>query len=142
MKKCICRFLFSSDSDSNPGLLALRVFTGIAMMTHGYGKLFVRFEAFAEGLGGRGFPIPAVLAFLTGFIEFFGGLFVALGFMTRFWALSMAVVMVIAAFVIHHGDPFAERELALFFLFVCFFLTTKGGGRFSADRLISGQLEN
>ncbi len=136
MKKPIKKFLFKADNDSNWGLLLLRLFTGFAMMTHGYGKLFNNLEGFSEFVAEIGFPFPMFFGFMAGFTEFFGALFLALGFMTRVFGSLLAFTMFVAAFIALAGDPFSSRELALFYMVASIFFISKGAGKYSIDFLI------
>ncbi len=135
-KQKLIKIIFGTCDDRNPGVLILRLFAGIAMMTHGYGKLFGGLEGFTENVAGMGFPLPAFFAFMAAFSEFFGALLLTLGLATRVWALLLAVTMGVAAFVAHAGDPFAMRELALLYMAVWVFFLFKGAGNYSVDALI------
>ncbi|MFO7736786.1 MAG: DoxX family protein [bacterium] len=130
------RFIFNADSDSNLGLLLLRIFTGVGMMTHGYGKLFNNLEGFSDFVAEIGFPFPLFFGFMAGFTEFFGALFLTAGFMTRVFASLLAITMFVAAFIALAGDPFSSRELALFYMVASIFFISKGGGKYSMDFLI------
>lgn len=142
MKKLIV-FLTGDVADANLGLWLLRVFTGVAMMTHGIPKLLGG-PAVWRGVGGVmariGVPGPAVFwGFMAAVSESLAALSLALGLFTRASAALMAVTMAVAAFVFHARDPFRERELALMFLFVSLLYVFKGPGRVSIDRLIKGK---
>ncbi len=130
MKKTIKTAVFGTDRDPNIGLLLLRVFTGIAMMTHGYTKLFGGLEGFTRTVEKIGFPLPALFAFMAAFSEFAGALFIASGFMTKVWAFFLGFTMLVAWLT-------SKSELALLYLAVCVMFMLKGGGKYSADYLIS-----
>jgi putative oxidoreductase len=137
MKK-ILGLVFAGTEDGNPGLLLLRVFAGLAMMTHGVPKLMAGPETWA-GIGGVltgiGMPGPAVFwGFMAAVAEGVGGGALALGLATRWSASLVAFTMTVAALVAHRNDPFDVREKALLFLFIALLYVFKGGGRYSADR--------
>lgn len=131
------QWLFSADSDPNLGLLALRVFIGAAMLTHGWGKLFGGLDGFTKGVAAMGIPFAPVTAFLAAFAESFGAILLAIGLLTRPAAFLMAATMAVAALVAHGGDGFAKQEMAWLYFFPAFYFLLKGGGKWSLDRLLT-----
>ena len=79
-------------------LLAIRLAVGLFFVSFGFGKLFGApgLEGFTGMLEGLGFPAPALLALLVGVAEFFGGLAIILGVLTRFSAFWLALISVVA----------------------------------------------
>jgi putative oxidoreductase len=139
--------MFGSVRNSIAGLLdrispyafvPLRVFAGLAFMSHGWPKVFdaERFARFSGGVADMGFPAPALFAWAAGLSELVGGLLIALGLLTRPAALFCVITMVVAAFIRHAEDPFARKEKALLFLFVFLGYLVMGAGRLSLDGLI------
>lgn len=117
-------------------LAVMRCFAGLAMaLAHGLHK-FPPSDGMIEAVGGLGFPFPWLFAWLAALTEFFGGILLALGLLTKPSAFLIAFTMVVAAFGRHAEDPFARKELALMYLVVMVFFMFRGGGRFSLDRLI------
>ena len=118
------------------GLATLRIFAGLAMaLAHGIGKVPPT-EDFIQGVGELGFPTPFLFAWLAGISEFFGGLLMAAGLLTRPAALMVLGTMFVAAFISHADDPFRAQEKALLFMFVALFFTMAGGGRYSLDAFL------
>lgn len=118
------------------GLAALRIFAGLAMaLAHGINKIPPS-EGFTGLVESLGFPAPGLFAWLAGISEFFGGLLMAAGLLTRPAALMVLGTMVVAAFISHAGDPFGDREMALLFMFAALFFTMAGGGRYSIDAFL------
>ena len=116
------------------GLLWLRIFMGLGMAYHGYGKLFGgRREQFIEAVGAMGMPLPEVLAWAAMITEFLGGVLIVIGFKTRFAAVFIAVTMGVAAFITHGADPFAKKELALAYLVMAIMFIISGPGKYSLD---------
>ena len=72
--------------------------------------------------------------------EFVGGLLVLLGLFTRFGALMIMPVMLVAMFGVHWGSFFLPRglEYTLALLAMALALLIAGGGRISFDELLSG----
>ncbi len=123
----------------------IRVATGLLLMPHGAQKLFGLFGG--GGISGTvGFltqigiepALPA--AILLALTEFFGGLFLALGLLTRPAALAITVSMAVAMFVVHLGNGFFATnggyEFALLWGLVAFGFVLRGGGRYSIDARI------
>ncbi len=101
----MCNKVFKFCDDVNPsskevayGLLAMRIAIGLFFISFGYGKLFGApgLEMFTGMLTGLGFPIPGVLALLVGVAEFFGGIAILLGVFTRFSALWLTIISLVA----------------------------------------------
>lgn len=126
-----------SDSLSDLGLLILRLFAGLALaLAHGMGKIPP--SGFAEWMSASG--VPMIFVWLCIIAEFGGGIFLALGLLTRPAAFLIVGNMVSALLIAHRGQSFGEMELPLFFLAtaVCFVLV--GAGRYSVDNMIRSRL--
>lgn len=121
----------------------VRITTGLLLMPHGAQKLFGWFgghglEATGQFFAGSLGLEPGILfAFLAGFVEFFGGLALVLGLLTRPAALGVAVLMGVAM-TVHLPNGFFwsaggyEYPLMWGLLAVAIFL--RGGGEASLDR--------
>jgi putative oxidoreductase len=125
-----------------------RVFCGIVFVVHGYPKI-MNLSATTEAFAGMGFP--GWMAIPVAIFEFFGGILLLAGFLTRILAALFAVEMVVAGIkvhlpagfdVYHFGDPMArgyEYVLALVVLLAIVILL--GPGPLSVDRKIRGGTE-
>lgn len=115
------------------GLLLLRVGAGLMMLLHGIGKvsdLFAgRAASFPDPIGLGSTPSLALAAFA----EFLCALAVMIGFQTRLAALPVAFTMLVAGVVVHAGDDWHARELALVYAVVFLALALTGGGRYGID---------
>jgi putative oxidoreductase len=127
------------DVFTSAGLLWLRLFVGLVMAHHGWGKLSGFMPQFIQGLTDMGFPAPAAFAWVAAISEFAGGLCLAAGFFTRFAALSVFITMSVAAFIAHAKDPFQVKELALAYWSASGAMILMGGGTFSADTWLCGR---
>ncbi len=132
---------FLNSSYSNTGLLILRLVIGLSFVLHGFPKISGGIETWTK-LGGAmssiGIDIlPAFWGFCAAFFEFFGGIFLILGFLTRFGAAGMAFTMLIAA-IMHfsNGDPLNKVLHPTELLAVCLFFVFTGPGRYSLDQMI------
>ncbi|MEO0556761.1 MAG: DoxX family protein [Bacteroidota bacterium] len=128
--------LFGSGATSRAtdlGLLVLRFGIGIPMLlAHGIGKIPPS-DGFIEGTAAMGFPLPVLFAWAAALAETVGGLFVAIGLLTRPSAFFVAFTMGVAFFVRHGEDPFGERELAFVFLVGFLAVMVAGAGRYAVD---------
>jgi putative oxidoreductase len=129
--------------------LALRLPLGIIFAAHGAQKLFGWFGGYGlEGTGqwmaSIGLEPGVLLAALSGSAEFFGGLFLIIGLLTRPSALVLAVTMVVAIFSVHiNNGLFMSNngyEFGLALLAGAVSLLISGGGRASADSLIANKI--
>ena len=117
------------------GLLWLRIFVGLGMAYHGYGKIFGGYQhMLADGLTSMGFPAPTLFAWLASLSEFAGGILLMLGLFTRPVAFFIAFTMAIAAFMAHANDPLEKKEMALAYLVTSVALMLTGAGKFSIDQ--------
>lgn len=129
--------------------LALRLPLGIIFAAHGAQKLFGWFGGYGlEGTGqwmaSIGLEPGVLLAALSGSAEFFGGLLLILGLLTRPSALVLAVTMVVAIFSVHiNNGLFMSNngyEFGLALLAGAVSLLISGGGRASLDSLIANKI--
>jgi putative oxidoreductase len=91
--------------------------------------------------------MPAFLAYLAVFSQFFGGLALIFGFATRIAAFSIAVDMLVAIFLVHlpnglfmnwYGNQKGEGyEYHLLAAAIALTLVIAGGGILSIDRSIA-----
>src|SRR5579864_4384668 len=97
------RKLFSTDSDTATAIL--RLVLGVVFFAHGAQKMLGWFGGYGFS-GTMGFMtgmmhIPPPFAFLAIAAEFFGGLGLLLGLLTRVAAFGIAVNMLVAVFMVH-----------------------------------------
>lgn len=121
-------------------LTALRVFSGLAMaFGHGIKKIPPS-EGFINGTAKLGFPLPTFFAYAAGYSEFLGGIFLALGLMTRPAAFFVAATMFVAAFMKHGDDTFGSAEKAYLYFVIALVYLVIGAGRGSLDHLLRRKL--
>ena len=106
------------------------------LIGHGWGKLMSYGEMsanFPDPLGiGNALSLGAAV-----FAEVVCSALVMLGLATRFFVLPLVFTMIVAAFVVHGGDPFATKELALIYLGAFALLYFTGPGSLSIDALFN-----
>ena len=121
---------------ANAGLALLRIFAGVALaFSHGIGKL-PPMEGLINRTAEFGFPIPAFFAWAAGLSEFLGGIFLALGFLTRISSFFIAFTMLVALIGVHGADPFNKQELAFMYFFVATAFLLKGASDWSVDNYL------
>ena len=124
----------------------IRATTGLMLMPHGAQKLFGWFGGYGlEGTGGffaqnLGLEPGLFWAALVGGVEFFGGLLLVLGLLTRPAALAVAILMAVAVFTVHLPKGFfwtsGGYEYPLFWGLIALAIAFKGGARLSLDRAL------
>lgn len=121
-------------------LALLRIFVGLAMaFGHGIRKVPPS-EGFINGTADMGFPFPTFFAYAAGYSEFLGGIFLALGFMTRPAAFFISATMFVAGFIRHADDPFGSAEKAYLYFIIGLVYLILGAGRLSLDQVIRRRL--
>lgn len=129
-------------SNAGYGALILRIPVGLILMAHGSQKLFGWFGGYGlEGTGqwmaSVGFEPGFLMALLAGSAEFFGGIALILGLLTRPAALVTAFTMLMAM-TVHIGNGlFVSNngyEFALTLLAATLALLVQGSGQLSVDQ--------
>lgn len=133
----------------NEAFLILRLTLGVIFLMHGSQKVLGLF-------GGQGLQasvqmfqarmgIPPALAYTSIFTEFFGGIALIVGLLTRVAAVGIGINMIVATWKVHLANGFFvnwscqagkghgfEYNLAL--IGMAFALALTGGGQYSLDR--------
>ena len=144
--------LFQTD-DGLAGFI-LRVTLGLVIFPHGAQKLLGWFGGFGfDGTMGsftQKMGLPWIIAFLIIIGESFGSLALLAGFLTRFTAASLAVIMLGAITMVHlpHGffmNWFGQQqgegfEYHLLVIGIAAALLITGGGRWSVDRVVAERI--
>lgn len=137
MKNLLFKVSRENSMAQEMSLLLPRVFIGLTMaLSHGLGKLPPP-EGLIAGVEGLGFPAPTLFAWSAGLAEFLGGLFIALGFLTRPAAIFLGFTMLVAAFGVHGADPFGTKEMSLLYFFFTLIFIIRGSGKLSLDNFLN-----
>jgi len=122
------------------GLLALRLVVGTVMIAHGYGKVFhgglAQHVQRVSSLG-----LPGWLAYPSAFAEFFGGMLLIAGFLTRFVALAVLIDMLVAIWKIHWKNGMFGKggyEFPLTLATIALALIFFGAGPIAIDAIRGG----
>ena len=121
-------------------------------------RLFIAWEFWEAGqqkLGGRNwfdgivdnFPFPFnviptdISWFLATWAEILGAIAIAIGLATRFWALTLIILDVVAWYSVHAGNGYNVCDngfkLPLIFLLMLLVLLFSGAGKLSVDHIIA-----
>jgi putative oxidoreductase len=134
--------LFSSPSTRqiNIGLAILRTVVGAIFVAHGAQKIFVfGFDGVAGAFGQMGIPMAGILGPFVALVEFFGGLALITGLLTRVASFGLLSTMVVAILQVHIKNGFFAPtgvELPLSLLGSTLALVITGAGNWSLDSLI------
>ena len=122
----------------------IRVVTGLFLMPHGAQKLFGMFGGNPDAMAGFfskiGVEPAATMVTVVGTVEFFGGLLLALGLLTRPAAAAAFVLLLVAVFKVHMANGFfwssGGYEYPLMWAVLALVFVIRGGGECSIDRKI------
>ena len=129
--------------------LPLRLVAGLLFTAHGAQKLFGWFggyglEATGQWMGSIGLAPGYLMALMAGSAEFFGGLLLIIGFLTRPTSFVLAITMMVAIFSVHIGNGLFMAtngyEFALALLAISTSLVFSGAGKLSLDQAVAKRL--
>jgi putative oxidoreductase len=124
-------------------LAILRVVVGLVFVAHGAQKLFVfGLAGVAGSFGQMGIPAADIVGPLVALLEFFGGLAILFGLLTRLAALGLAMNRLGAVLFVHVRNGFflpSAFEFAFTLLGANIALLLAGAGRFSLDHLVASR---
>ncbi|WP_371376019.1 DoxX family protein [Thalassotalea aquiviva] len=147
MKSSLIKKIVQSNNSLAP--LPLRLVAGIIFIAHGGQKLFAWFGGYGlEGTGqwmaSIGLTPGYLMALLAGSAEFFGGILLLVGLLTRLNGLVLALTMVVAIVTVHlENGLFLSNngyEFGLALLAMTLTLMITGGGKFSVDQQLTKTL--
>ncbi|MBW0435647.1 DoxX family protein [Leptospira yasudae] len=120
---------------SDVAALLLRLIFGGLFIYHGYPKLvgFDQILPMFPDLIGIGSKTSLILVV---FAEFFCGIFIVIGLLTRLSVIPIFITMFVAFFIAHAQDPFQAKNLPFVYLLLSFVVFVLGSGKFSVDKYI------
>jgi putative oxidoreductase len=143
MSTFINKVLFSR---AGYGLTVLRIVVGVIFAAHGSQKLFGLFGGYglagtAQWMESIGLTPGYLMATLAGGTEFFAGLALIIGLLTRPAALGLAFLSLVAIFSVHIGNGLFMAnngyEFALALLAGSIAVLIEGAGKLSVDNAIA-----
>ena len=130
-------FRSSSPRQLSLGLAALRIAVGTIFIRHGAQKLFTfGFAGVTGAFTQMGVPFPGIMGPFVALLEFFGGIALVIGLLTRLIALGFAVDMLVAILLVLLKNGFSHYELEFLLLVSSLALFLAGPGGFSVDALL------
>ncbi|HEV7610629.1 MAG TPA: DoxX family protein [Steroidobacteraceae bacterium] len=119
--------------------LFARITVGWVFMWSGWGKL-QNLPQVAQNFVDWGIPLPHILAPFVSGVEFFGGLFLLIGLLTRISAGALGITMIVAIRSAKWGDVDSLETLLGFdefeYLALFLWLAIAGAGPISVDHLL------
>jgi putative oxidoreductase len=117
----------------------MRVVVGLMLVPHGVEKIMRGVAVFAANNPAKlGFWPPTAWGWAVTFIEIVGGICIAVGLFTRFFAAAAAIELAVVAFGVHApaGYFWTGRGLEYPLMWGCMMLVIalRGGGEMSVDR--------
>ena len=127
----------------SPFLLLVRLYWGWQLIESGWGKLH-HLDKVTEFFTSLGLPMPAQTAVAISCLEFFGGIFLAIGLLSRLTALAMTINLIMAyitadreALFSIFSDPDKFYAAAPYtFLVASLIILIFGPGKFAVDTLL------
>ncbi len=124
------------------GMTILRVVIGIAFVVHGGQKLFVTgFAGVTAYMAHIGIPLPGIAGPLVTLVEFFGGVALVVGLLSRWAALLLVCDMAVAILKVNIHRGFTGpggAELPVVLLVANLAVAAHGSGVLSLEALFRG----
>jgi putative oxidoreductase len=138
------KFFHFVDYLQHPFLLFVRLYWGIQLMQSGWGKLH-HLDKVTDYFTSLNLPMPGQMAVFISCVELFGGLFLALGLLSRVTSLVLTVNLIMAyligdreALLSIFSDPDKFTAAAPYvFLVASLIVLLFGPGVFSVDALVN-----
>lgn len=119
--------------------LFARIVTGWVFLWTGWGKL-THLDLVTENFGLWGIPMPGVLAPFVSGVEFFGGIFLLIGLLTRISAGALGIVMIVAVKAAQWEQVDSVQSFLgleeIMYLAIFLWLAIAGPGAVAADHLL------
>jgi putative oxidoreductase len=124
------------------GALVMRLVLGTIMIRHGYDKIIPSGALYSFGHRVAHMHLPIWLGYVAAFTEFFGGMLLIVGLLTRIAAFMTAIDMAVAIIKVHlHGGLMGPSSFA--FPLACFaialMLVFTGCGWLGLDDFVGGR---
>jgi putative oxidoreductase len=128
----------------SPFLLAVRLYWGWQLIESGWGKLH-HLDKVTEFFTSLALPMPAQTAVAISCLEFFGGIFLAIGLLSRLTSLALTINLIVAyitsdreALFSIFSDPDKFYAAAPYtFLIASLIILFFGPGKFAVDALLN-----
>lgn len=96
------------------GALVMRLVVGVVMVAHGYTKVIPSGSLYTFAHTVTRMHLPVWLGYVSAFTEFFGGMLLVVGLLTRIAAFMTAIDMAVAIIKVHlHAGLMGPNSFAL-----------------------------
>ena len=144
IKKLYNSFFHYVAFGQSPFLLAVRLYWGWQLIESGWGKLH-HLDKVTEFFTSLALPMPAQTAVAISCLEFFGGIFLAIGLLSRLTSLALTINLIVAyitsdreALFSIFSDPDKFYAAAPYtFLIASLIILFFGPGKFAVDALLN-----
>ena len=143
LKKLYNTLFYYLSFGQSPFLLFVRLYWGYQLIQSGWGKLH-HLDKVTEFFTSLNLPMPAQTAVAISCLEFFGGIFLAIGLLSRLTSLALAINLIVAyitadreALTSIFSDPDKFYAAAPYtFLVASLIVLFFGPGKFAVDTLL------
>lgn len=122
----------------------VRCAAGLILAVHGWGKIATGPEGMAPVFTKLGYTHPVLVVYVLIVVEFLGGLAIAAGLFTRFFAAAVTIEMAVIMSTVYlpNGFSWTSRGYEYVLLWGLVFLAIwwRGGGPYSLDRKLGREL--
>ena len=147
LKKLYKTFFYYLSFGQSPFLLFIRLYWGVQLIQSGWGKLH-HLDKVTEFFTSLNLPMPAQTAVAISCLEFFGGIFLAIGLLSRLTSLALTINLIVAyitadreALFSIFSDPDKFYAAAPYtFLVASLIVLLFGPGKFAVDYLLNSWL--
>jgi putative oxidoreductase len=144
IKKLYNSFFHYVAFGQSPFLLAVRLYWGWQLIESGWGKLH-HLDKVTEFFTSLALPIPAQTAVAISCLEFFGGIFLAIGLLSRLTSLALTINLIVAYITSDREAPFSifsdpdkfYAAAPYTFLIASIIILFFGPGKFAVDTLLN-----
>ena len=144
LKKFYNLFFYYVAFGQSPFLLFVRLYWGYQLIQSGWGKLH-HLDKVTEFFTSLNLPMPAQTAVAISCLEFFGGIFLAIGLLSRLTSLALTINLIVAyitadreALFSIFSDPDKFYAAAPYtFLVASVIVLLFGPGKFAVDTLLN-----
>jgi len=137
------KLLFGQEAIWSNAIFLLRAWVGVIFIYHGISILHPsNMQDFADTLQTENIPFPLLSAWLCKSSEFFGGIFLVVGFLKRPACIFLIIDMAVATFVVGKGQLLQEGRTPFILLICCLTILYSSSDKLSVDWLLFRNKKN
>lgn len=137
------KLLFGKQAIWDNAIYLLRVWVGVIFIYHGLSIWHQsNMQDFADTLQTENIPFPLLSAWLCKTTEFFGGIFLVVGFLKRPACIFLIIDMAVATFVVGKGELLQNGRTPFILLICCLTILLSSSDKLSIDWLIYKNKKN